>query len=100
MKNFDHTPKNKLVRAMSPRQAVEIIKCHWQNKKFILDYCSLCSYPLGFVFENKKIFFDSGCFCTEDIWKEEKYDSDILQIVTQHPALVREAFRQEQIWVI
>jgi hypothetical protein len=85
---------------MNPRQAAEIIKHHWRNKKFIIDYCSMCNYPLGFVFENNKIFFDSGCFCTEDLWKEEQGDAELLSIVTKYPELIRENFRIEQIWVI
>jgi hypothetical protein len=95
-----HKSRNRLVRAMNPRQAVEIIKNHWKHKKFVVDYCSFCGYPLGFVFERNKVFFDSGCFCCPEIFKEEKGDTDILYIVNQYPELVRENFREEQIWVI
>lgn len=33
-------------------------------KKWTISKCSLCDYPLSFIFEEGKVFYDVGCYCT------------------------------------
>lgn len=29
--------------------------------------CSICHYPLAYIFMNSDVFFDSGCYCTGSV---------------------------------
>lgn len=31
---------------------------------WIISSCTICDYPLGFLFRDNKVYFDHGCICT------------------------------------
>lgn len=32
-------------------------------KRWNVHNCSMCDYPVGYIFEDDKIFLDTGCYC-------------------------------------
>ena len=53
---------------MSNRTGEEFKQAHKKSgiRRWSLRSCSICDYPLGFMFnEDGQVFFDPGCGCTD-----------------------------------
>jgi len=80
-------------------QALQIIKDHWANKKFVIHNCSICEYPCGFIFREGLIFYDSGCYCIDEKMVEERNDEFFLHYLRKNPDVIEKAFEEERISV-
>jgi hypothetical protein len=60
--------------------------------------CSMCNYPVGYVFKGKKVFYDNGCYCTNSPSKltERKWE-DVADKYNQqnHPEVIK---RMDEFW--
>lgn len=43
---------------------VEAVVREHKLYKYVIRACSMCSYPLGYVFQGSQVGFDAGCDCT------------------------------------
>lgn len=70
--------------------AFEIIKEYAQRNdlKLHVSDCSMCKYPVGFIWLEGKLHYDSGCDCLRSPILEPKEELDLLNFIRDNPTRV------------
>ena len=78
------------MKTISALTAFEIIKEFTQRKdlKLHVSDCSMCKYPVGFVWREGNLFYDAGCDCLREPLLEPRTDADLLKFIQDNPTRV------------
>lgn len=68
-----------------PMLLAEILAPLRSGKKLLVNECSMCGYPCGYVMQDGQLCYDAGCHCTGRYDAEPATEDDVGRLLEMNP---------------
>lgn len=92
------------MKKLSEQTIFNIIKTEAVKKdeKFVTGKCYKCQYPVGYIWINDHLYFDVGCFCTDEKKRpklQKRESEELLKFIRKNLIHLQEYFEKESTYI-